>query len=133
MRNSNYENQVHPTITLELQALERWCNGDPNGFIEISSENVVYHDPFIKDKLIGIEELKRHYKKIEGKIFAQSFLMLGPVLHQFDSVAILTYKLESIIDDNKIMSWICTEVYQQSTEKGWIILHSHWSMINDHN
>lgn len=129
--NLNSKTQVHPTITLELKALERWCNGDPNGFIEICSESVVYYDPFIKDRLIGIEELKQHYKEIEGKIFAKSFHMLSQVLQDFGSVIILSYRLKSITDEDKVILWICTAVYQQTIENEWRILHSHWSLKNE--
>lgn len=29
-------------IQLERQALKRWCEGDPSGFLEISAPDVVY-------------------------------------------------------------------------------------------
>jgi hypothetical protein len=33
-----------PILTMERQALTRWCNGDPSGFLEISAKDVVYFD-----------------------------------------------------------------------------------------
>ncbi len=32
-------------VGMEKSALERWNNGDPSGFPEISAKDVVYFDP----------------------------------------------------------------------------------------
>lgn len=40
-------------IALERGALERWCQGDPDGFLEISAPDVVYFDPFLDKRLDG--------------------------------------------------------------------------------
>jgi hypothetical protein len=34
-------------INLERNALERWGQGDPDGYLEISAPDVVYFDPFV--------------------------------------------------------------------------------------
>lgn len=38
-------------IALEEQALKLWNNGNPDGFIELSSDDVVYIDPAFENKL----------------------------------------------------------------------------------
>lgn len=41
-------------VGLEKAALERWGNGDPSGFLEISHRDVVYFDPFLDRRLDGL-------------------------------------------------------------------------------
>lgn len=33
-------------IALEKQAMDMWSNGNPDGFLDLSSDDVVYIDPF---------------------------------------------------------------------------------------
>ena len=47
-------------IALERRALERWNQGDPDGFLELTSGDVVYFDPALGRKLIGKKALLRH-------------------------------------------------------------------------
>jgi hypothetical protein len=51
---ASVEQQV---IQLERQALQRWCNGDPSGFLEISAPGVVYFDPFLERRIDGLAAL----------------------------------------------------------------------------
>ena len=32
-------------LAMERAALDRWCQGDPSGFLEITAPEVVYFDP----------------------------------------------------------------------------------------
>jgi len=50
-------------IALEKQALEMWNNGNPDGFINLSSEDVVYIDPAFENELECTSYLKNllHY------------------------------------------------------------------------
>ncbi len=48
-------------IEMEKKALDRWNNGDPLGFLEISDKDVVYFDPFLKSRLDGLEALSIDY------------------------------------------------------------------------
>lgn len=41
---------VSTIIDLERGALDRWGRGDPSGFLEISAPDVVYFDPFLKER-----------------------------------------------------------------------------------
>jgi len=38
-------------IALEKAALEKWNQGDPNGYLDLSAEEVVYFDPFTELRL----------------------------------------------------------------------------------
>lgn len=53
-------------IALEKQALELWSNGNPDGFIELSSDDVVYIDPAFENKLVGKKALEDYYNTIRG-------------------------------------------------------------------
>ena len=55
-------------IALERAAMDRWAKGDPDGFIELSTDDVVYVDPFLEQKLEGIDKLKELYKTVRGKV-----------------------------------------------------------------
>ena len=48
-------------IALERRALERWNQGDPDGFLELTSGDVVYFDPALGRKLIGKKALGEYY------------------------------------------------------------------------
>ena len=55
-------------IALERRALERWNQGDPDGFLELTSGDVVYFDPALGRKLIGKKALGEYYGTVRGKI-----------------------------------------------------------------
>ncbi len=44
-------------IALERRALERWCRGDPSGFLEIAAPDIVYFDPFVERRIDGLPAL----------------------------------------------------------------------------
>ena len=53
-------------LTLERVALERWGQGDPDGFLEISAPDVSYFDPFTESRLDGIDA-PRHEVREDGR------------------------------------------------------------------
>ncbi|MFK0205517.1 YybH family protein [Agrobacterium sp. NPDC090283] len=119
--------QTHPVIALELAALERWCNGDPSGFLELSADDVVYFDPYLPQRLDGLEKLTEYYEGIRGKIFAPRHEMIEPHVTEIGDAAVLTFRFNSYSgSEGKEMRWNCTEVYRRQNE-GWRIVQSHWS------
>jgi hypothetical protein len=70
IRIQDIERQI---IELEKQALHRWCNGDPSGFLEISVNDVVYFDPFQDRRIDGLPALTAYYESIRGKVSATRF------------------------------------------------------------
>lgn len=114
-------------ITMEVNALERWNNGDPSGFIEISDEGVVYFDPMTEKRIDGLENLTELYENIRGKIFVDKYKMINPKVQWLDRMAVLTYNLESCIEE-KVVRWNCTEVYQLQEDNNWKIIQTHWSL-----
>ena len=114
-------------IELELEALERWGNGDPSGFLELSASDVVYFDPMMEKRLDGHKALTELYESLRGKIHADSIEMPNPKVQLSSEMAVLTFNLISY-SDGKDYRWNCTEVYRLETRNEWKIIQSHWSL-----
>ncbi|MCZ7467143.1 nuclear transport factor 2 family protein [Rhizobium rhizogenes] len=118
---------THPLVALELAALERWCNGDPSGFLELYADDIVYFDPYLPQRLDGLEKLTEYYEAIRGKISAPRYEMIEPHVTEIGDAAVLTFRFNSYSgSEGKEMRWNCTEVYRRQDE-GWRIVQSHWS------
>jgi hypothetical protein len=113
-------------IALETQALQRWCSGDPSGFLEISDPDVVYFDPFLDRRIDGLERLKEYYEAIRGKISASRFELLNPLVQLAGDAAVLTFNFVSYGGSEDEFRWNCTEVYRHGGV-GWRIIQTHWS------
>ncbi len=114
-------------IAAEKRALELWNNGDPDGFIELSSDDVVYVDPAFYNKLEGKKALEEYYNTIRGKVKIDLYKMIDPVVQISSDVAILVYDYEAH-RDAQVYRMHCTEVYK-SEGKQWRITHTHWSFV----
>jgi ketosteroid isomerase-like protein len=112
-------------IALESAALERWGNGDPAGFLEISAPDVVYFDPYQEMRIDGLEALTQYYKTIWGQVYFDRFELLNPCVQLGSELAVLTFKYVSYTGE-KQSRWNCTEVYRQVVDT-WKIIQTHWS------
>lgn len=119
-------------IALEKQALELWNNGDPDGFIGLSSEDVVYIDPAFEHKLEGRKALETYYDQVRGKIKIDSYEMVDPVVLLLSDAAVLTYNYEAR-RDGQLFRMNCTEVYRLNASGHWEIIHTHWSFVRPNN
>ena len=121
------KSDVEEILGLESQALRRWCNGDPSGFLEISAPDVVYFDPFLESRLDGLEALRSYYEGLRGKIRAERFELLNPLVQRLgDGGAVLTFNFVSYGSDGSEAHWNSTEVYRKD-RAGWRIAQTHWS------
>jgi hypothetical protein len=123
------ENEI---IGIESEALRRWCDGDPSGFLEISAPDVVYFDPSLERRLDGLEALTNYYEPIRGKIKAQRFELMNPLVQVVGDAAVLTFNFVSYDAGNSAHRWNCTEVYRR-TGKAWRIIQTHWSLTKPSN
>jgi ketosteroid isomerase-like protein len=120
-------------IALERAALERWGQGDPQGFVEIMAPHETYFDPATATRLDGVSAVRGHFAPFIGRIRIERFTMLDPhVLHLGDA-AVLTFNIlneGAQLDDGpkRTLRWNVTEVFQK-TEDGWKIVHSHFSYV----
>lgn len=113
-------------IAMERAALERWGQGDPSGFLEISADDVVYFDPFQPRRLNGIEELRALYESIRGTFRISRFELIDPLVQVVGDMAVLTFNY-IVEDTNEATSrWNCTEVYRREGDT-WRIIQTHWS------
>jgi ketosteroid isomerase-like protein len=113
-------------VAMEQAALERWCAGDPSGFLELSDEDVAYFDPFLNRRLDGLAALTAYYEKLRGKISATRFELLNPKVQRAGDLAVLTFNFVSWDKDKSALRWNCTEVYARRGES-WKIVQTHWS------
>lgn len=132
VRNASDDGAVKAEIiALEKQALERWNNGDPDGFIELSADDVVYIDPAFEHKLEGKKALETYYDQVRGKIKIDRYEMLDPVVQVSPDIAVLTYNYEAH-RDGCVFRMNCTEVYRLDSSGPWRIIHTHWSFFQPH-
>lgn len=115
-------------IALEKAALAKWYQGNPDGYLELSSDNVVYFDPFTEQRIDGLEALKKHYEPIRGQIHVSHYDMPNCLVQAVNDMAVLTFNLFSYHGD-VASKWNCTEVYQLDNNGQWKIIQTHWSFI----
>ena len=128
MTNAQEKTLIQSTILgLEKTALDRWCKGDPTGFLEISATDVVYFDPFLEKRINGLEELTKLYLPLKGQENADHFEMLDPLVQATEKMGVLTFNFKSE-SDGKVYKWNCTEVYRLEADGTWKICQTHWSL-----
>jgi len=116
-------------LALERAALDRWGKGDPGGYLEITAPDVTYFDPFVKQRVDGIDALKAWYEPIWGKIRIDRDEIIDPCIQVIGAVAILTFQYTSHGSEGA-KRWNCTEVYRHSGTD-WRIVHTHWSFAQN--
>jgi ketosteroid isomerase-like protein len=121
-------------LALEEGAMERWRNGDPWGWAELSAEDVTYIDPFLTRPIAGLEAYKKDFLgPIEGQVYYQGSELIEPRVITFGNAAVLTYNYRSTFDATATTPkeqtlWNTTEVYFRLGGK-WKIAHTHWSYV----
>jgi uncharacterized protein (TIGR02246 family) len=120
-------------LSLEQQAMERWRNGDPGGFVELSGEDISYVDPGLTRPILGLEEFKACMKPLEGKVHYQGSEFIDPKVVAVGDAALLSYNYRSTVvaPEGTVISqtpWNATEVYFRRDAE-WRIVHTHWSYV----
>lgn len=112
-------------IDLEKGALDRWCKGDPSGYLEISAPDVTYFDPFLERRLDGLKALTEYYETLRGRVSVERYELLNPEVVSYGDFAVLTFNYISY-GGNEKSRWNCSEVYRK-LPIGWRIVQTHWS------
>ena len=120
-----HDDDTERIIAKERAALERWGRGDPEGFLEISAEDVVYFDPYAPKRIDGRAALGARYAELRGKIWVDRFEMIDPKVQFCGEAAVLTFNHISWIGE-LMMRWNCTEVFRR-WGADWEIIQTHWS------
>jgi ketosteroid isomerase-like protein len=113
-------------IAMERAALQRWGEGDPSGYLEISAPDVVYFDPLLVARLNSRAELERHYAPFKGQIRIERHELIDPRVQRAGDMAVLTFNYVSHGGNENRLRWNCTEVYRRDPE-GWRLIQTHWS------
>jgi uncharacterized protein (TIGR02246 family) len=118
---------------MERAALDRWGNGDPQGYLEIMASDVTYFDPVQDKRVDGIEAMRKMLAPITGKIKVSRFDMIDPKVQRHGDSALLTFNLVSYVtqpdgNEHAIARWNSSELYGRVNGQ-WRIVHSHWSYI----
>lgn len=119
-------NVADELLALERAALDRWGNGDPSGFLEISAPDVTYFDPFVDRRIDGREALARYYEAIRGKIHVARYELIEPRVVESGAFAVLSFNYVSYGGGEDEYRWNCSEAYRRDPE-GWRIVQTHWS------
>jgi ketosteroid isomerase-like protein len=122
---NSQEETLPQILAIERTAMERWANGDPDGFLALLAPDVSYFDPFIPSSIDGAEALTAYYNQMRGKVHLDHFEFIEPRIQVCGSLAILTFQFVSQTGDIH-KHWNTTEVYRNSAV-GWQIIHTHWS------
>jgi len=77
-------------LATERTALDRWGKGDPDGFLEISDQDVVYFDPFQPHRVDGLAALKAMYEELRGKIRIERDEIVDPRVQAYGDIAVLS-------------------------------------------
>ncbi len=120
-------------IAMERAALDRWGNGDPQGYLEIMAPEVTYFDPTQDTRVDGLASLRDLLEPWTGKIWIDSYQMVNPVVQVHGDAAILTFNLVNYRkaadgSEQPFLRWNSTEVYSRIDGR-WRIVHSHWSYV----
>jgi ketosteroid isomerase-like protein len=123
--------EMDEIIALERQALDRWGQGDPAGFLELYGEGVSYFDASTDARIDGREAMTNYYRPWTGAIHIARYEMLNPQVVVGGDMALLTYNLVNYDrDENGIESvgsrWNSTAVFKR-VDGAWRSIHSHWS------
>jgi ketosteroid isomerase-like protein len=114
-------------ISIEKEALDRWNNGDPSGYLEICAEDVCYFDSATEARIDGLDNLTKYYEALRGRVHVDKDEMLNPKVQAVENMAVLTFNLVSHIGETN-RKWNCTEVYRKDESGNWKIVQSHWSL-----
>lgn len=120
-------------FSLERGAVERWRQGDPRGWAEISAEEIIYVDPDLTRPIAGLEAYRMYLKQLEGKIRHHRSEFIDPKMVIIGEAAVLTYnyRFTAIPPKNTRAGqtlWNVTDVYFRLAGR-WQIAHAHWSYV----
>jgi hypothetical protein len=116
-------------VALERAALDRWCTGDPYGFVESSDDGVTYFDHVTESRVDGVAALREHMRRFVGEVDVPSHEMPNARVRVHDDVAVLTFNWETYSADGELTSrWNATEVFLRRDGR-WRYIHIHWAPI----
>jgi ketosteroid isomerase-like protein len=123
--------QSEEIIALERAALDRWSDGDPEGYLETYAANVTYFDPTTARRVDGIEAMRALLSPLKGQFRLTRYEILAPDVVRRDSLAVLSYNLVTYGSqpngEPTVTRWNTTSAYLR-IDGAWRIFHSHFSL-----
>jgi ketosteroid isomerase-like protein len=117
-------------VALERAALDRWGNGDPQGYLGTYAPQITYFDPYQERRVDGLATMRQLYGPIAGLVKVDRYEMIGAKVQRHGDVAVLSYNLVSHArrpsGEPMVVRWNSTAVYARVAGQ-WKIIHSHWS------
>lgn len=80
-------------LSLERDAVKRWCAGDPLAWAEISAADILYIDPNLAKPIQGLAEFKAYLQGGTGKILPAWAELSDPRVVVIGDAAVLAYCL----------------------------------------
>lgn len=119
-------------MELEQAAMERWRNGDPGAYLELTSPaDYSYYDPALETRLDGKKALEAYYEPLFGEISYEGSEFVNPKVQVHGYAAVFTYNYISSgsLEDGTPWRtpWNVTEVYARSRGR-WEMVHSHFTV-----
>ena len=123
-------------ISLERSALDRWIQGDPDGYLSLYAPHATYFDPFRQKRVDGLDELSSQLGAMRGVALPFTdprYAMLNSVVERDGNIAVLTFNLVNYgkpsgsSEEQVLARWNATEVYRH-IDGAWRIIHTHWSL-----
>jgi len=122
-------------IALERAALDRYITADPQGYVDLYSQDITYFDPTTERRVDGLAAMQQRMapmKDVKLPFTNPRYEMNDPKVVQRGDVALLTFNLVNYgkpLDrtaEKVLARWNSTELYSRVAGK-WRIIHSHWS------
>jgi len=129
------EDIAEQIMNMEWEALDRWGNGDIDGYLDIYADEITYFSPGTEKRLDGIDTLKTLFRPMTGTVQVDHYEFINPKVQMIGNVALLTFNEIAFLPvkggDLRESHWSCTEVYVKLNDE-WKIIHSHWSRPPTH-
>jgi uncharacterized protein (TIGR02246 family) len=122
------KNDSSVIIGIERAAMERWAKGDPDGFLQILSPDILFFDSSLTSRADGIEVVRKLYEQERGKVNVE-VEFINPKVQFAGDAAVLTFNLitRDRTPERRERRWHATEVFQK-TNGTWCIIHGHYSL-----
>lgn len=122
---------VDSIIDMEHAALERWRQGDPDGFLEIIADDYTYFDPFVNERVDGRDAIREIYESVRGQVSFSRFDLIDPRVQVAGDIGVLTFNFKSYGPDStgaevERSHWHTTEVFRRLSGE-WRLISTHWS------
>lgn len=108
---------------------EKWSKGEPMGYVESASKDIVWVDGLGATKpVVGSEALKNYMESFRGQIPAHKFKLLDPIFQVYNDIVIVTYQYQGTFDGEPANPWRITSVYKY-INGDWLSVHENWSEV----